>query len=270
MKKEYNEFISLVNVSEKLDQKVLDKTINKKKTINYLKPVLISCAVIIVSIMGIVYADDIIKTFNTLRYNYNKEANRTEIHSDAIAEINYDADIPETERGKFDELELGNYTYEELEKLLGIKLLKSKLFKNNTIHQYITRKVDNKISSASFGISNLMNYDFKSKYNLPDDWHDEIFEMTFSFKTKYYEKELTNSALNDTKFWISGYPETEEYYIKNLNTSALIIIFGFGKNCIIQFDYDNISYYFDFKFLGHYDPDSVYYRIEEILESLSY
>ena len=154
------------------------------------------------------------------------------------------------------------YKYNEIEDLLGIKILKNKQFKNNLIHQKYTDKIDGKISSAGFDITNLMNIDYK---NIDHTKKYEYHHLTFGFKTKYSTDECWES-------WHSGdKSKFDEYYIKTLDTYAIAINKGNG-HYIYKFDYDDIAYNLHFMFLPqrNWTEEQKEQRIEEIIESFEY
>lgn len=240
------------------------ETRNKKKFI--FKPIFATCLTILcfISVIGIVYADEIEKTFRNLVVKYIEKENeegykysRTEILSCGVKEINYDANISETE-----EDENNNYSYDELEELLGIKILKNKHFKNNSIQQKHIETKEGKISKAGFGITNVMNIDYK---NIDHTKQYEFHHLSFGFRTKYATDECDKSwySFDKSKF--------EEYYIEKLDTKAVVINKGAG-HYTYRFDYDNIAYNLHFMFIPsrNWTEEQKEQRIQEIIESFEY
>lgn len=270
LNKKTKEVFNKIKISDSRSNEIMTEILDSKKKSFILKPIIISCFAIMICMIGIVYAEEIVSTFNTFRFKMNDKKGALDMYSDAIAEIDYDANIPEAERESLDKNGKYNnyYSYEDLEGLLKIKLLKSSYFGNNLLHQRTTKKVNNKIAAASFGIENFTNSNLNSQTNLPDDWKIEFFNMSFSFKTKFATEDIKENY--SYSFFTGGDSQTEEYYIKNLKTSALLIFTNHSKHCIVKFDYDNISYFFDLSFFGNWDSDSTHFRVEEILETLSY
>lgn len=271
LNKETKEVFNNIKLSDSRSNEIMTEILDSKKKSFILKPIIISCFAIMICMFGIVYAEEIVNTFNTFRFMMNDKKGALDMYSDAIAEIDYDADIPEAERESANDKKNGKYnnyySYEDLEGLLKIKLLKSSYFGNNLLHQRTTKKVNNKIAAASFGIENFTNSNLNSQTNLPEDWQIEYFNMSFSFKTKFATEDIKE---NYSYSFYKGEGNTEEYYIENLKTSALLIFSNHSKHCIVKFDYDNVSYFFDLSFFGNWDPDSTHFRVEEILENLSY
>jgi len=242
------------------------ETKNKKKFI--FKPVLATCLIILcfISVIGIVYADEIENTFRNLVVKYIEKENeegykysKTEILNCGVKEINYDANIPIEDSETADDK---NYSYEELEELLGITILKNKHFKNNIIQQKHIEKKDGKISVAGFGITNVMNINYK---NIDHTKQYEFHHLTFGFRTKYATDDCDKSwySFDKSKF--------DEYYIEKLDTKAVVINKGFG-HYTYKFDYDNIDYNLHFMFIPsrNWTEEKKEQRIKEIIESFEY
>lgn len=251
MKQEnYKKTMQKINLSSSKKEEIYENIIKNGNKKNHFKPVLIAtvvCIFVLLGTLGFVYAEEIKNAFNTIRiFHSNKENSRvTTIKSSAIAEINYEADIPEAKVVLESEREKGiknkEYTIQELEELLGIKLLKSEYYKKEKLEQYYTEKVDNKISRASFLLENFTNAKYFKKGKLEDK--EDVYTMSISFVTKYCSTHEQEKIVE-----ITGAYREDTYYIKALDTTAYILkhtlednLWGTG-NWIVCFDYQNIRY----------------------------
>lgn len=192
---------------------------------------------------GIVFADGIKSTFNTLLVKYVTKENskgdkfRTIIFkSDSLAEINYDADLPVVS----DSDDYNYYIISDIEDKLGISFLESDMIKNEETVQITTIKNNNKIAFAVFKISNA--YGEKMLYvNNNETQYDKnsvLCDIVISLKTKY----STNKEL---KKWSGASKQIiiSEYFIKSINTTALIRKYeGLQSLREVLFDYNNIRY----------------------------
>lgn len=258
LNKKTKETFDNIKLSDKRSNEIMLDIINKKhkKTRMFLKPIIISSFILLFGIFGIVHADDIVRTFNTFRYKFNG-VDYVERKSFGTVELNYDADIPEVlPNGDIK----NTYSFEEVEKKLGIKLLKSKYFKKDTLGGGSTKK-NGKIADIGFSIKNFTDYDLEKDHQR----YIEMFTYSAYMKTKY------SDDLNDYDFFGGAMDKPEEYYIKSLDTTALIITYNRGKGYHVMFDYDNVRYTLHFDFLCEPDKrDNAYKRVTDILESLHY
>ncbi len=251
LNKKYQEFYDEIQISEERKEKIYENIMESKKQKKvYLKPIFITVVLIVfiaLGSLGLVYAEEIKNAFNTIRiFHSNKDNSRvTTIKSNAIAEINYEADIPEAdvvvEEERIKGIKNKEYTIQELEELLGIKLLKSEYYKKEKLEQYYTEKVDNKISRASFLLENFTNAKYFKKGKLEDK--EDVYTMSISFVTKYcpaHEQEIDME--------ITGEYREDVYYIDALDTTVYIMKLGLEDNVwgtgnwIVRFDYHNIHY----------------------------
>lgn len=231
--------------------------------IKYLRKGFACCCIVVLAFFCIVYADEIKESITSFRIEYSKKTdNRNDlikVYSDSIVEINYDANIPETNKLVTPE----EYTIEELEKLLSIKLLKSEYFENNSFTQDITEKVDGKISRAIFKNDDLMNIHQKEYHG--SDYKVEKIIMSIELVTKYFQDNNGNNGI------FPNVDYSEEYFIKSLKEKSLIINYN-KSSFVVMFEYDNIRYHFKVIFSPYwnYEEGEMINRIYEILESLSY
>lgn len=155
-----------------LKDKIILNYKKKEKRKNVVFSILIVFSILLVG-TSITYADDIKYGINkVITKIYNGKSNdgskytNYKIESDAIVELNYDAILrdPKCEKIIDDYAGISNndecyslYSYEELEKELGIKLLKNDLFINNSLILNEVSRVDEKISYIKLRMPNPMN-----------------------------------------------------------------------------------------------------------------
>lgn len=131
--KNYKKLFNSLIIENEKKEKIYSNILNSKERKTYFKFAYIIPAIILVLFTGIVFADDIKFTFNTLvvkkieKENSKGEKFNTLIYkSDSLAEINYDADLPVTDS-------INNYNYyniDEIENKLGITFVKNNMIKN--------------------------------------------------------------------------------------------------------------------------------------------
>lgn len=208
----------------------------RKKEIrnNMIFSVLIIFCVLLIG-TGIAYADDIKDSINkviTKIYN-GKSSNGSnftnyKIESDAIKELNYDANLRDPKCDKpindYEGISENDecyslYSYEELEKELGIKLLKNDLFKDNRIILNKVSRVDGKISYIKLRMPNPM--EGKMNSNQTTDVFVEI-----AMRTKYNN----NKNNNIWQSILSSEKNIREYDIKSINDKA----YGTASNRFTQ------------------------------------
>ncbi len=265
LNEKYKEAFDKVKISDDKSQKVYYSIIKKTGRSSLILRHLFIGIIIMICIVGIgvVYAEDISDVLNSfvITRRNDKQGNiRIETHSSARPEINYDANLPEVEiREANDVLTHNQYSFEELEDLLNIKILQSKFFKNDKLVQLETKKVNNKIAYSSFGLQNFTNVKAE----------EGRYGMAFHILTKYATKEIEDS----TKSSFAEKNRTELYYIKSIGTEALIIKGVLPESKVqewrVEFDYAEIHYSFDFMFVG-IEPEEMRNKTIEILESLNY
>ena len=232
--KEYKKIFNNINLNDDKKSKMLNNIINHKNRY-VLKPSM-ALLILVVSIFlgGTVYA--VVKSdfYNTLivmykdRDNGEKDVN---LSSSAIKEINYQSEIR-----AFDNTQKQiYYSYEEVETKLGIKLLKSNLFKDQKL--YIgTIERDNNNNIGRIEIRHYKN-NLKNNDNLIIGW------FHYRIATKYAKK-IENSKEEQElieKYNLAWSHNATELYIKNLNTTALIALDS-DRVYRCRFDYDNIRY----------------------------
>ncbi len=263
LNEKYKETFDKINISDDKSKKVYNSILKKTGKFSLLRPVFISIIIILCIVgIGAVYAKDISSALNSfiITKKHDEKGNiRIETHSSARPEINYDANLPEVEiKDANDILTHNQYSFEELEDLLNIKILRSKFFKNDKLVQIETKKVDNKIAYTSFGLQNFTNVKVE----------EGQYGMAFCIITKYATEEIEKSK----KSSFGEKNRTELYYIKSIGTEALIIKGVLPESKVqewrIEFDYSEIHYSFDLMFVG-LEPEEMEIKTIEILESLS-
>ena len=229
----YKKHIDNVELSNNELNIIKDNIINKNTKKVIFKPAYITTILICIVAVGLisVSAASIIKHFNVITEDREGE---NEVYKKALSDAKLDLDITS------DILKKDNYySSTDIENLLGVKILKNKKIKTNTFQ--LTNLVDknNKIAIANFWNKN------DNKSNIA---HDDI-SFAFELNTKYSDK---NAELS-----IVGITDLEYYYIKSLDTEAIIIS---SKNTagplLSNFVYDNITYSIEL--------DKVFYSTDDV------
>ena len=222
---------------------------------------------------GITYANDIKASISKV---ITKISNRTtsngstytnfKLESKARKKINYDAVLRESTCqnyiGSCDTIDAIDecysiYTYEELEKALGIEILKNDLFKDNRIVVTKISREDEKISYLRFSMLNPMDAEKNSGKTT------KIY-MEIIMRTKY------NTSNNDT-IWeanLSSEKNIKEYYIKSINDKAYIF-YTFSHTQSVFIIHDDILYRLKISIGDDYssNPDKA---VQKILEAFHY
>lgn len=257
-KKEYKNFFNSIYISNDKKKIIMDNIIdNKKKKVFFLKPSMAILMLFMTIFLGItVYAAVNSELFNTLvvKYKERKDGEKdVELSSSAIKEINYQADVSQFDKnGKYK-----IYSTSEIEKLLGIKILKSGIFKNQNM--YINAMEKDKNNNIGYiGI----NYQetASSNNNFIVGW----FKVHIT--TKYAESKNVNENVN--LFWSH---DAKEIFIKNLNTKAMVSKDS-DSSFRCRFDYDNIKYNILVSFINFntFSEDEKLKKISDFFETLSY
>ena len=222
---------------------------------------------------GITYANDIKASISKV---ITKISNRTtsngstytnfKLESKARKKLNYDAVLRESTCqnyiGSCDTIDAIDecysiYTYEELEKALGIEILKNNLFKDNRIVVTKISREDEKISYLRFSMLNPMDVEKNSGKTT------KIY-MEIIMRTKY------NTSSNDT-IWeanLSSEKNIKEYYIKSINDKAYIF-YTFSHTQSVFIIHDDILYRLKISIGDDYssNPDKA---VQKILEAFHY
>lgn len=248
--KKYKELFNNLSIDNDRKDEIYTNIINQKKVhfkLAYIIPVLA-----LFLFTGIVFADNIKSTFNTLMVKYVTKENKNSIiyKSYSSAKINYDADLPEVDNSNV----YNYYDISDVEEKLGIKFLKSEKIKNKKIAQLSTIKNNGKIAFAAFKISNA--YDEKPIYdNENETQYDKssvLCDIVISLKTKYSsDKKLEewSSASNQVSL--------SEYYIRSIDTTALVRKYeGLRSLREVMVDYNDIRYSISFVVPYDLDPDT--------------
>ena len=249
-----------ITLSKVQEERILNNILKKKTKIYFIKPIIVGSILLgLGTTLGIVYANDIKETFNTLIIKKEEKETKdgekytiVKTKSEGIAEINENANLSKIDKIKSnDDIK---FKIKDLENELGINILKSNLSSIEYITQDNIELKNNKITRASFYMENISN-------ELPDaitdtgaEEYDRNFtkcNMRISFKTQFFDKK-SEDTINSVAPHGS---KTEEYYIEKLNTTALIVKFEPDENSIskvwdVIFDYENITYDFTFFFRG--------------------
>ena len=238
--KEYKEFLDNVSLREEEYSEIKNNIINSKKVFNFKIKYAITIFIFFLSVLGVVNADKIIKHFRFVANDnktFEESSNRSFI-SNGLVEKDYSQDL----------LKLNTfYTYDDIEKILDLKLLKNKNFKSELFVLEHLEIKKNMIAKASFSLVN--------------DSEDKT-KPTFSIiiKTNYLNDDVGLTIKGGKIFY-------EEYYIQNLKTEAIIIKNdeNLANMVIIEFTYDNILYEIEFGRVNFADDVEVA-KLYELLE----
>ncbi len=247
--KKYKKFINSVNLSDN-DYQEIKKNIllnNTKKFSFKLKYALLLFLVLFISVFGVVNADKIIKHFNIVTNDgmpFEKSHDKSFI-SNGVIDKSYPKDLF---------TENSYYTYNEIEKKLGVHLLKNKYLDSDLFLLHNLKIKKDMIAFAGFTLVNKDKPEINKFKNI---------RMSLSINTKY-SSEPSELNIKGANIYY------EEYYIKSLNTEALIVTNSkeFASLVIIEFTYENISYELELDSLNFNDENQVQ-NIHNILESFS-
>lgn len=218
---------------------------NKQKKRKIIFSLIFSLSMVLLG-TGITYAAEIKESINKIITNISKEKTNTgltyvnyKIQSDARKELNYDAKLSEPMCTKFVDEFLGiskddecysTYTYESLEQILGIKILKNDLFKHN---EFILKQLLREDGKISFIELQMINPTDAKKNSV------EIPQVYFKIyiRTKYSKSK--NNLLWDVNLFSED--KVHEYNVKKLNTKAYGTNYtSYGRNVFLV--YDDIIY----------------------------
>lgn len=220
---------------------------------------------------GITYAEEIkeiVTSIFTKSYTEKVDGNdvqKIKLKYNGVKKINYNADLKEPTGSGIDSLNnepidkdsYSMYTYEELEKELGIKLLRNDLFKRDKFILKTLEKKNGKISTISLYMTNVFKYDNKENKNA------SFVSFNILIKTKYAESK-ENSELNHGNYTDETIPK---YKVGKLNTIAYGI--EYGKRRRVYMDYDDVLYSFTLSTGADYrdKPDE---EVQKILDAFHY
>jgi hypothetical protein len=244
-KQKYKSILDLANLSED-ECKTIKNNIKYKSNKNIILQfkfchIVLICLIVILPLLGITYASINLKHFK-IESKDNKsieESTKKSIYSDAIFDGNVSADIFVKDE---------YYSYEEIEKKLNLKLLKSNLIDSELFHLVNLETNNNNLAKANFALVN-------------NDKSDRTLKVEFGFSI------CTQYASDKTELYIAGITKYENYFIKSLKTEAIIVK---EKNhssgfIVANFAYNNITYEVVLA-TADYNDNYLY----EILESFVY
>lgn len=274
LKEKYIDNISNIVLTDERNAYLRLETINrykKRKNKNKIIFSLIMMFSILIIGTGITYAEEIkeiVSSIFTKSYTEKVDGNdvqKIKLKYNGVKEINYNADLKEPTGGGIDSLKnepidkdsYSMYTYEELEKELGTKLLKNDLFKRDKFILETLEKKNGKIATISLYMNNAFMYDNKENKNV------SIVNFNILIKTKYAERK-ENSELNHGNYTDETIPK---YKVGKLNTIAYGI--EYGKRRRVYMEYDDVIYSFTLS------PGADYYNksdeeVQKILDAFHY
>ena len=231
----------------------------------------VTCFFIVISSLGIVYADEIKATVDKIIISIEKTKNpkidKFKMQMEGYVELNYDAKLNEPKctyaidnfKGiSEDDKCYSLYNQKELEDILNIKLLKNDNFSSK---KYILKRVTKKEGN----ITNI-TLEKKNLYNQKKNKKDSILvSLEIILLTKYYEK--TADSIFET-YIIDGEDKVTEYRIEKLDISAYARNIGSTQSRVWFMD-NNIIYRLDVNLSGNKVKDREK-EIQKILDSFYY
>lgn len=274
LKEKYIDNISNIVLTDERNNYLRLETINRYKKRKRNKKIIFSLIMmfsILIIGTGITYAEEIkeiVTSIFTKSYTEKVDGNdvqKIKLKYNGVKEINYNADLKEPTGSGIDSFKnepidkdsYSMYTYEELEKELGIKLLKNDLFKRDKFILKTLEKNDGKIAIISLYMTNVFKYDNKENKNV------SFVSFNILIKTKYAERK-ENSELNHGNYTDETIPK---YKVGKLNTIAYGI--EYGKRRRVYMEYDDVIYSFTLSTGADYrdKPDE---EVQKILDAFHY
>ncbi len=274
LKEKYIDNISNIVLTDERNDYLKLETINrykKRKKKNKIVFSLIMIFSILIIGTGITYAEEIKEIVTSIFIKSytekidNNEVQKIKLKYNGVKKINYEADLKEPTGSGIDSLKnepidkdsYSMYTYEELEKKLGIKLLKNDLFKRDKFILKTLEKNDGKIATIGLYMTNVFKYDNKENKNV------SFVSFNILIKTKYAERK-ENSELNHGNYTDETIPK---YKVGKLGTMAYGI--EYGKRRSVYMEYDDVIYSFTLS------PGADYYNksdeeVQKILDGFHY
>lgn len=256
--------------SNDLNQRIILGYKKRKRNKKIIFSILVITSMILVG-TGITYAEEIkeiVTSIFTKSYTEkidNNEVQKIKLKYNGVKEINYNADLKESTSSGIDSFNnepidkdsYSMYTYEELEKKLGIKLLKNDLFKRDKFILKTLEKNDGKIATIVLYMTNVFKYDNKENKNV------SFVSFNILIKTKYAERK-ENSELNHGNYTDETIPK---YKVNQLNTIAYGI--EYGRRRSVYMEYDDVLYSFTLSPGADYHnkPDE---EVQKILDGFHY
>ena len=274
MKEKYIDNISNIVLTDERNDYLKLETINrykKRKKKNKIVFSLIMIFSILIIGTGIAYANEIkeiVSSIFTKSYTEKVDGNdvqKIKLKYNGVKKINYNADLKEPTGSGIDSFKnepidkdsYSMYTYEELEKELGIKLLRNDLFKRDKFILKTLEKKNGKISTIILYMTNVFKYDNKENKNV------SFVSFNILIKTKYAERK-ENSELNHGNYTDETIPK---YKVGKLNTIAYGI--EYGRRRSVYMEYDDVLYSFTLSPGADYHnkPDE---EVQKILDGFHY
>ena len=277
LKQEYIDNISnIVLTDERNDYLRLEtiKQYKKRKKKNRIMFSLIMIFSILLIGTGITYAEEIkdgiskvITKITNLKTQNDSYYTNYKLESEARKKLNYKANLNEPrcqrsfnlfENISDDDACYFAYTPEELENVLGIKILKNDFFKDNRMLLTKVSRTDGNISYIKLHMPNPMNTKFGVR-NQTAVWLD------VAMRTKYNDKNI------DT-VWeanVSSENNIHEYYIKAINEKAYATYVSPKSTQNIIIIHDNIAYRLKVH-MGTDDSNDPFGTVQKILDGFHY
>lgn len=244
----------------------IKKRDNKRKKIRHIYLSISSFLIVILFGIGIVYADTIATTIksiflrNEVKVNENGDSfNVSNLITEAYVEINQNIDLKNPEctnkRGykgpNIDDSCFIFYEIEELEELLNVNLIESKIANKNQVLLWKVKKNNDKYATLTF-----KSYDIYNSYDVESNDVPKIEEYIY-ISTNYNSSEGIIQSFSDSV-------EIEEIKINSLNTSGFVV--KGEKSRHLHFVANNIIYSFVISSRGR-NVDDLDQELKKLIDS---
>lgn len=285
----YKKEFDKVDISTKDKNRIYNNIVSTKRNNYYVfRKLAIICSVLVfVSFIGIAYAEEIGKIFNELFSNKTVEVNpdgekltMEEIIYKTKDNLKQDISFedPSSCNGIYDQYYVHEgqttdddcyklYSYEEIEKELNIKILKSELFKKDKLTLDTLYKENNKITFLSFKGKKMYNdypvrKDINEHFNIETPDSDKYPIVNFNIYL------LDKDNKDNGELVINKAPDYDvsEYTNDNLNINGIKV--SHEKDYVaLYFTYDNVLYLISVDTF-HLDNLDATKELDKIVESL--
>jgi hypothetical protein len=257
LSKSFKDEFNNIKINPKDDNRIYESIVNKKHSKHIILKLSTAVAVVLVFVfVGIANADTIKEKIKNSWIKHIFVENEDGTQDERLIlqpesnyiDINYDADYDEMNEEIFNETcsrkirqldpfyDIEIYedpcfqfdSFEEFEENLGIRFIRSNMFKKEKLVIKELEKKDNKISRIHFEITNINGYAPKN-YIPGKVWSSNkphlIIDMDVYINTKYYEYKEKEEPPNDNSNpgFSTKNNAVVDYYIKSLDTHAFIM-----------------------------------------------
>lgn len=271
-----NEFNNLEFDSDRIQKQIMIKYNNHKKN-KKITVSIISLLMVTLVGFGIVYAQEIGEVINDIfirkTIKQNADGNSQEYKSIITNNnINIDLNYEFKERIGKDSLngptsendsDYQIFKYNDLEELLKVKIIKSKMIKRDSVY---TRRFKKENGYLSFQMVNLFqDYSYRIPKQTIGNYNDNVLYVSLDMYTYINSKdEHTMISFIENEFS----SEFNEINIKSINTKGLYTKSKSGRFRGIYFTYDGITYKYRIRNNDIDDEETFEKNVQEFINSL--